>query len=109
MLRACSFASFDTATNGIFGKGSAEACIAIRWPECTIHSTPKGKDGLRLIQIELPDLVILDLVLADASGLDVLKDIRTRSDVPVIIVSVEGQSHSPTPSFWPASGPARRL
>ncbi len=73
---------------------SIKLCIAIRWPECSIQSTPRGKEGLRLIQAELPDVVILDLVLADGSGLDVLKDIRTWSDVPVIIVSVKGDEMS---------------
>ncbi len=69
---------------------SIKLCISIRWPECVVLSTPRGKDGLRLIQSESPDVVILDLLLADGNGLDVLKDIRTWSDVPVIIVSVKG-------------------
>jgi two-component system KDP operon response regulator KdpE len=69
---------------------SIRLCIAIRWPECTVLSTPRGKEGLRLIQSEAPDVVILDLVLADGNGLDLLKDVRTWSDVPVIIVSVKG-------------------
>jgi len=69
---------------------SIKLCVAIRWPDCTILSTPRGKEGLRLVQSELPDIVILDLVLADGNGLDVLKDIRGWSDVPVIIVSVKG-------------------
>lgn len=73
---------------------SIKLCISIRWPECAILSTPKGKEGLHLIQSEFPDVVILDLVLADGNGLDVLKDIRTWSDVPVIIVSVKGDEMS---------------
>ncbi len=69
---------------------SIKLCIAIRWPESRVLSTPRGREGLRLIQDEPPDLVILDLVLADGYGLDVLKDIRAVTDVPVIIVSVKG-------------------
>ncbi len=69
---------------------SIKLCIAIRWPESRVLSTPRGREGLRLIQDEPPDLVILDLVLADGYGLDVLKDIRAATDVPVIIVSVKG-------------------
>jgi two-component system, OmpR family, response regulator len=34
-----------------------------------------------------PDLVLLDLRLDDADGLDLLREIRTRSDVPVIITT----------------------
>jgi DNA-binding response OmpR family regulator len=73
---------------------SIKLCITIRWPECVILSTPKGREGLRLIQTELPDVVILDLVLADGHGLNVLKEVRTFSDVPVIVVSVKGDEVS---------------
>jgi DNA-binding response OmpR family regulator len=34
-----------------------------------------------------PDLIILDLRLEDADGIDLLREIRTRSDVPVIITT----------------------
>ena len=67
---------------------SIKLCVSIRWPECVTVSTPKGSEGVRLAQTESPDAVILDLVLADGHGLDVLKEIRSFSDVPVIIVSV---------------------
>ena len=73
---------------------SIKLCVSIRWPECSFHSTPKGKEGLRLVQAESPDVVILDLVLADGHGLDVLKDIRAFTDVPVIIVSVKSDEVS---------------
>ena len=73
---------------------SIKLCITIRWPECAIQSTPRGREGLGLIQSESPDVVILDLVLADGYGLDVLKEIRAFSDVPVIIVSVKGDEVS---------------
>jgi two-component system KDP operon response regulator KdpE len=69
---------------------SIRLCIAVRWPECVVLSTPRGTEGLRLAKEESPDVVILDLVLADGNGLDVLKDIRAWSDVPVIIVSLTG-------------------
>ena len=38
-----------------------------------------------------PDLIILDLGLPDLGGLEVLKQIRDWSPVPVIIVSARGQ------------------
>ncbi len=66
---------------------SIKLCITIRWPECVMLTTALGKEGLRLVEAESPDLVILDLALVDGHGMDVLKDIRRFSDVPVLIVS----------------------
>jgi two-component system KDP operon response regulator KdpE len=37
-----------------------------------------------------PDLVLLDLQLPDQSGLEVCRRIRARSDLPIIVVSVQG-------------------
>src|SRR5689334_4770901 len=62
-------------------------CISLRWPQCECHSTPHGREGLRLIESLAPDLVILDIALPDGHGLDFLKEIRAFSDVPTLIVS----------------------
>ena len=66
---------------------SIRLCISIRWPDCVMMNTPRGKEGLRLVEGESPDLVILDLALVDGHGLEILKEIRRFSDVPVLIVS----------------------
>ncbi len=73
---------------------SIKLCITIRWPECAILSTPNGKTGLRLLETESPDVVILDLALMDGYGMDVLREIRKFSDVPVLIVSVKADEMS---------------
>lgn len=46
-----------------------------------------GRDLLRLYEKKAPDLVILDLQLHDEDGLDVLRELRQKSDVPVIITT----------------------
>lgn len=43
--------------------------------------------ALRLARQQLPDLVLLDLMLPGGSGLEVLKDLRRFSAVPVIILT----------------------
>ncbi len=73
---------------------SIRLCISIRWPECETLSTPRGKEGIKLVEAHSPDAVILDISLLDGHGLDVLKDIRKFSDVPVIIVSVKADEVS---------------
>lgn len=47
-----------------------------------------GKAALELWQSEAPDLIILDLNLPKLDGFSVCRWIRTRSDVPIIILSV---------------------
>ncbi len=46
-----------------------------------------GNDGLRAFYERQPDLVVLDLELPDADGLDILATIRALSDVPVLALT----------------------
>lgn len=63
-------------------------CFDLRWPGTAVISTASGQKGIELVEAESPDVVILDLGLPDMSGFDVLKDIRSFSDVPVLILTV---------------------
>jgi DNA-binding response OmpR family regulator len=47
-----------------------------------------GRDALAA---EAPDLVLLDLRLPDLDGTDVCRELRSRSDVPIIVVTARGQ------------------
>jgi len=48
-----------------------------------------GADGLALFDVVKPDLVLLDVMLPRVSGLDVCREIRRRSKVPIIMVSAK--------------------
>lgn len=50
-----------------------------------------GRQGLVSLAGRAPDLILLDLGLPDMDGLDVLKELRAWSKVPVIILSARGQ------------------
>jgi DNA-binding response OmpR family regulator len=54
-----------------------------------------GREGLDLIKKELPDLVLLDLMMPDVDGWDVYQqmkaDDKTRK-IPVIIITAKAQS-----------------
>jgi DNA-binding response OmpR family regulator len=62
---------------------------------------PSAQDALRHCQYSHPDLMILDLSLPDASGLDVLREIRDSdgvkarfdAELPVVILTGRGGSH----------------
>lgn len=48
-----------------------------------------GLEGCELFERESPDIVLLDLQLPKRSGLDVLRFLRERSQLPVLILSVK--------------------
>ncbi len=56
-----------------------------------VISAGTGVGGISLVLNENPQLVLLDLGLPDIDGLSVIKQIRSTSDIPVIVVSARGQ------------------
>lgn len=46
-----------------------------------------GEAGLELLQQKQPDLVLLDLMLPGVDGLEVCRQIRARTNIPVIMVT----------------------
>jgi len=55
-----------------------------------VHTALDGKDAIRKVRTEAPDLVLLDMVLPDMSGLEVLRLIKPSDEqqfLPVIIQS----------------------
>lgn len=50
-----------------------------------------GLDGISLFMSNNPDIILLDLGLPDIDGKEVLEQIRSQSDVPIIIVSARGE------------------
>ncbi|TMM17941.1 MAG: response regulator transcription factor [Actinobacteria bacterium] len=49
-----------------------------------------GVEALTLFDAVQPDLVLLDVMLPKLSGIDVCRDIRARSSVPIIMVTAKG-------------------
>jgi len=60
----------------------------VGWPAASIISAEWGQEGIDLIEKESPEIVILDLGLPDMSGLDVIKQIRLFSQIPILVLSV---------------------
>jgi two-component system, OmpR family, KDP operon response regulator KdpE len=50
-----------------------------------------GREGLALAAAQVPEVVLLDLGLPDIEGLEVIKQLRSWSSVPIIILSARGQ------------------
>ena len=66
---------------------SVALCFELRWSGANLVSTSAGEKGVKLAGTEFPDVIILDLGLPDMDGLEVLRQIRSFSDVPVIILT----------------------
>src|SRR5579859_1918914 len=49
-----------------------------------------GSKVLSLIETEQPDMVLLDLMLPEADGFELCRQIRERSSVAIIVVSARG-------------------
>ena len=71
----------------------------LRWPEAELLPATSGSEVLTMVRKESPDLVILDLGLPDVDGIEVLKEIRAVSRVPVVIVTARGDSLSQIKGF----------
>jgi two-component system KDP operon response regulator KdpE len=52
-----------------------------------MSSTDTVADAIKRIAAETPDIVLLDLGLADGDGKDVIRRVREWSDVPIIVLS----------------------
>lgn len=50
-----------------------------------------GKEGLAILTSALPDLVLLDLGLPDMDGIDIIKQTREWSGLPIIVISARVQ------------------
>jgi DNA-binding response OmpR family regulator len=57
----------------------------------TVETAADGAAGLRLALRELPDLVVLDLMLPRLGGLEVCRRLREVAPVPVIMLTARGE------------------
>ena len=69
-------------------------CFQIRWPRAEVVYAACGAEGVELVETQSPDVVILDLGLPDKDGIEVLRDIREFSDVPLIILTARSDQIS---------------
>ena len=52
-----------------------------------VYSATTGTDGLEISRLKQPALVILDLMLPDITGDQVCAELRSRSDVPIVMLT----------------------
>lgn len=63
--------------------------IALENESYNIVSVATGKEALNYLDDNTPDLIILDIMLSDVNGLDILKAIKASKDIPVVMLSAK--------------------
>lgn len=61
----------------------------------TVMGANGGREGIELVRKELPDLVLLDLMMPDMDGWDVYHQIKSEEptrDIPVIVITAKAQN-----------------
>ncbi|MFC0710956.1 two-component system response regulator KdpE [Azorhizophilus paspali] len=61
--------------------------LALEAEDCEVHEADSLKRGLIEAGTRKPDLLILDLGLPDGDGIELIRDLRTWSDIPIIVLS----------------------
>ncbi len=56
-----------------------------------VFDARSGEEALERFRAYLPDLVVLDLNMPEVDGLEVCRDLRLGSDVPVIVLTVRNE------------------
>src|SRR5690606_20094095 len=56
----------------------------------TVREAATGQDGLSLARSQDCDIVVLDIMLPDISGLDVLRQLRADTHLPVVLLTARG-------------------
>lgn len=65
--------------------------VAVEEEDCQVVEAETVARGLVEAGLRKPDLLILDLGLPDGNGIDLIRDLRSWSDVPVLILSARSQ------------------
>lgn len=56
-----------------------------------VISSCNANDGVKKFYEENPNLIILDLMLPDFSGLKVLEEVKKEKDTPIVIITAKGE------------------
>jgi two-component system alkaline phosphatase synthesis response regulator PhoP len=56
-----------------------------------VLTASNGRLALEMVRQDAPDLILLDLMLPEVDGLDVCREIRRTSKVPIIMVTARGE------------------
>lgn len=74
--------------------GAVQLCFQFGWPGTELFATALGKEGVEMAETKSPDVIIVDLGLPDIDGFNVVKEVRSFSDTPILIVTARDDEMS---------------
>lgn len=60
-----------------------------------VEKAATGREGLKMLEKETPDIILLDILMPDMNGLEMLKEMKKKRelrDIPVILLTNLGES-----------------
>jgi two-component system, OmpR family, response regulator len=61
--------------------------VALRKAGMTVNEARDGREALTRFSADRPDLIVLDIGMPELDGLDVCREVRKTSDVPILFLS----------------------
>ncbi len=55
------------------------------------QTVANGESVMRSLRKDTPDIIVLDIMLGNENGLDILKEIRKQSTIPIIMLTAKGE------------------
>jgi len=55
-----------------------------------VVTASSGEEALRMAEEQRPDIALLDIVMPEMTGLEVMRRLRERSSIPVILLTAKG-------------------
>jgi two-component system, OmpR family, KDP operon response regulator KdpE len=67
--------------------------VILRDAGYAVETAATKQEALDSVSVRPPDAMVLDLVLPDGSGVDVATEVRTWSQLPILVLSAVGDEH----------------
>jgi two-component system KDP operon response regulator KdpE len=67
--------------------------VSLKKEDYEVYISQSAADGLFMFASYRPDIILLDLGLPDQDGLEIIKELRQFTEIPILVVSARGQEN----------------
>ncbi|MFE5318977.1 response regulator transcription factor [Paenibacillus sp. NPDC056579] len=64
-------------------------CMYLSEEGYVVNRTESGKEALAILEEFVPDIILLDIILPDISGIQLCGELRKKSTVPILVISMK--------------------